>query len=197
MISELVVLKNNILEENELDELTEEENVYLEGVTGLNETLRNPDTTNDLLVSLAWDAALALGATDEQAAEFCGDTANQQPDTIDLDNLLMTDGYPGSMGKTWNTPNTETFEQAVAGAMQMHNLTRAEVLKKLADGQALRWCEAPNHYYNHSYGIIGRKRTPAPVETLKCDCGHTVARSLAMTASMGTSCPDCYDRMSA
>lgn len=34
-----------------------------------------------------------------------------------------------------------------------------------------------------------------PVMVL-CDCGHTVAKSLAMSASTGTSCPDCYDRMS-
>lgn len=37
------------------------------------------------------------------------------------------------------------------------------------------------------------------VETLRpvvCDCGHTVAANLVMNASRGTSCPDCYDRMS-
>jgi len=30
----------------------------------------------------------------------------------------------------------------------------------------------------------------------RCDCGHTVPRNLVMSASLGTSCPDCYDRMS-
>lgn len=34
------------------------------------------------------------------------------------------------------------------------------------------------------------------VEMVRCDCGHTVARDLVMHASRGTSCPDCYDRMS-
>lgn len=34
------------------------------------------------------------------------------------------------------------------------------------------------------------------VEMVRCDCGHTVARGLAMNASRGTSCPACYDRMS-
>jgi len=29
-----------------------------------------------------------------------------------------------------------------------------------------------------------------------CACGHTVPRSEVMMASMGSSCPDCYDRMS-
>ena len=35
-----------------------------------------------------------------------------------------------------------------------------------------------------------------PVEAVHCDCGHTVARNLVMSASRGSSCPDCYDRMS-
>jgi hypothetical protein len=30
----------------------------------------------------------------------------------------------------------------------------------------------------------------------KCDCGCTVPASLAMSASCGSACPDCYDRMS-
>ena len=28
------------------------------------------------------------------------------------------------------------------------------------------------------------------------DCGHTVEKSLLMSGSRGTACPDCYDRMS-
>ena len=30
---------------------------------------------------------------------------------------------------------------------------------------------------------------------VKCDCGHMCPRSLVMSTSRGTSCPDCYDRM--
>jgi len=30
---------------------------------------------------------------------------------------------------------------------------------------------------------------------VKCDCGHTVPESWAMRANLGTSCPDCYDRL--
>jgi len=33
------------------------------------------------------------------------------------------------------------------------------------------------------------------VEVL-CSCGHMVPKSLVMTASFGTCCPECYDRMS-
>ena len=31
---------------------------------------------------------------------------------------------------------------------------------------------------------------------VKCDCGHECDSNLAMSASCGSSCPDCYDRMS-
>ena len=36
----------------------------------------------------------------------------------------------------------------------------------------------------------------APVLPFKANCGHSVPRSAIMMASRGTSCPDCYDRMS-
>ena len=31
---------------------------------------------------------------------------------------------------------------------------------------------------------------------IKCSCGHTVPASWVMSANAGSSCPDCYDRMS-
>lgn len=30
----------------------------------------------------------------------------------------------------------------------------------------------------------------------ECDCGHRVPAAQVMTASLGTACPNCYDRMS-
>lgn len=33
-------------------------------------------------------------------------------------------------------------------------------------------------------------------DMVRCGCGHTVARSLVMSASLGTCCPNCYDRLS-
>jgi len=50
------------------------------------------------------------------------------------------------------------------------------------------------------YDKIRAKPTPLPpvqVEMVKCSCGHTVPRTSVMNASLGTSCPECYDRMSA
>ena len=34
------------------------------------------------------------------------------------------------------------------------------------------------------------------IELVKCTCGHSIRKSLIMNANLGTSCPDCYDRMS-
>jgi hypothetical protein len=31
---------------------------------------------------------------------------------------------------------------------------------------------------------------------VRCDCGHRVPAAQVMNASLGTACPDCYDRMS-
>jgi hypothetical protein len=45
------------------------------------------------------------------------------------------------------------------------------------------------------------RQTPAPrvapvIEYVKCSCGHSIPRGSVMSSSTGTSCPDCYDRMS-
>lgn len=44
--------------------------------------------------------------------------------------------------------------------------------------------------------LIRAAQKPTRAKMIKCDCGHTVPQSWAMNASTGTSCPDCYDRMS-
>ena len=42
-----------------------------------------------------------------------------------------------------------------------------------------------------------KNTTPcATPELVLCGCGHRVPKSQVMHASMGTACPDCYDRMS-
>jgi hypothetical protein len=43
-------------------------------------------------------------------------------------------------------------------------------------------------------GLIGAP-TAAP-RLVRCDCGHDIPAGLVMSASLGTSCSACYDRMS-
>ena len=45
--------------------------------------------------------------------------------------------------------------------------------------------------------IADRQAAMAQVKMVRCDCGHTVPAAQVMTTSRGTSCPDCYDHMSA
>jgi len=49
--------------------------------------------------------------------------------------------------------------------------------------------------YRAAHPIQPRVARPAPV-MVACSCGHTVDSISVMSASLGTSCPDCYDRMS-
>ena len=110
--------------------------------------------------------------------------------------MTMTDGYVGSGGKTWETPTAETLEQAIVGAMEIEGKSRDEIIAILESGSSVRWCKSPNFYYDHSYGVIGTKRAAKSVKMVECDCGHSVPVGQRMSASLGTSCPDCYDRMS-
>lgn len=118
--------------------------------------------------------------------------------SIPLENMTFTDGYVGGMGKSWKAPTEADLENCIQGAVELglSGKTREEIISILESGKAVKWCKSANFYYDHSYGLIGRKRSAAPVEMVECDCGHSVPRGQRMTASLGTSCPDCYDRMS-
>lgn len=113
-----------------------------------------------------------------------------------LENMLITSGYVGAMGKSWKTPTQDDLEEAILGAMKIEGKSREEIITILESGKSVEWCESPNFYYDHSYGVIGTKRNPKPVVMVACNCGHTVPSSHVLNASLGTSCQDCYDRMS-
>ena len=78
----------------------------------------------------------------------------------------MTSGYVGSMGMSWKTVDEATANAALDQAAAFEKMNRAVAAPK-----------------------------PAPV-LVKCSCGHSVSHGLVMSASMGSSCPKCYDRMS-
>ena len=115
---------------------------------------------------------------------------------MELEHMAITDGYVGGMGKSWKTPTANDLERAIQGAMKIESRTREQIVTMLESGLSVKWCQSPNFYYDHSYGVIGRRRNAPPVVMVQCDCGHSVPHGQRMNASMGTSCPDCYDRMS-
>ncbi len=113
---------------------------------------------------------------------------------MNLENMLVSDGYVSSMGVTWKTPTQDDLEKAIAGAMTIEEKTREEIVAILESGKPVRWCRSVNYCYDHSYGKIGTKQTPKPVDMMRCDCGHTVKKILVMSGNYGTCCPNCYDR---
>lgn len=119
---------------------------------------------------------------------------------LDLNKMVFSTGYVGSMGISWKTPTQGDLEIAILGAMEIEGKTREEIISIIESGLLVRWCKSPNFYYDHSYGELKIKQTPRQPDYptgRKLDCGCTVYyQSEVMNASMGTSCQDCYDRMS-
>lgn len=74
-----------------------------------------------------------------------------------------------------------------------------DVVKRLPDNRTYEFGigdinNADDPYYDSRQAIKTGQRKMILLK--KCDCGHTVPRIHVMSASRGTACPDCYDRMS-
>lgn len=111
----------------------------------------------------------------------------------------ITSGYVGSLGKTYKTATDQTLSDAISAAIMYNSgkgFTTESIVKALDNGWSVAWRQSPNYYYDHSEGMIRRKRSAKPTEMVECDCGHSVPRGQRMSASLGSSCPACYDRMS-
>lgn len=113
----------------------------------------------------------------------------------------MTSGYVGSMGMSWKTVDETTANDALDRATAFLKYpSRNDLEKLLNDGRGLAaktGKQSPNYYYDHGMEMIRSTNRIAPkIEMVKCSCGCTIPKNLVMCASVGTSCPDCYDRMS-
>lgn len=116
---------------------------------------------------------------------------------MELNSIQITDGYAGMLGKQYHAPkNMDELNETILAAAKFNQKSEAETREMIESGQQVKWCESPNYYYDHSHGTIGLKPKPVKIEMVKCDCGCSVPCGSVMSASMGKSCPDCYDRMS-
>lgn len=84
---------------------------------------------------------------------------------------------------------------------QWITMDRDDVIAALLSGATLR--NDPDDWYSncrcgntYDRKMAERRATRPAVKKVKCNCGHTVPENMVMSASMGTSCPDCYDKMS-
>lgn len=145
----------------------------------------------DALPSAVKETAAWIGATVQPVEQ-----PEPEPAKLDPAEYEITNGYVGMFGKTYETATAETLADAVEKAVERAGKTTDEIEQLLLAGKSVAWCNSPNYDRDHSRGIIRRKRAASPVQLVDCDCGHSVPRPWVMSASRGTSCPDCYDRMS-
>ena len=112
-----------------------------------------------------------------------------------MNNLKGELQYQMSTG-TWRNCDERTkeyLERCVDG--DYHGYTMDEVIAELNNGKTVR--NAPADWYSRCRLMPQPVEIVEDVEWVKCDCGHTVPKSMVMNASLGTACPNCYDRMSA
>ena len=102
----------------------------------------------------------------------------------------------------WVPVATDRVELVLDLACKSTNLSREQLLEKI-DREQVKY--RTGLYYEPVY-VVSRKlydasekraaEANAKIQYVKCSCGHIVPKSSVMSASMGSSCPDCYDRMS-
>jgi hypothetical protein len=171
------------------------------------EAFRGDEMLDEYFDRILGDVASILGLSPEQVA-IIGNEIAVEPvvapivesvpvPVLDPREYEITDGHVGSWGVTWETATEETLRDAIDQAVTRNKTTMEKIVYYLQEGKNIGWCDSPNHYYDHGSGIIRRKQAPkAPEKLVKCSCGHSVPRAQVMSASLGSSCPDCYDRMS-
>jgi len=100
----------------------------------------------------------------------------------------------------WANCNDRT-EEFLARCEEQAQIDRSAVLSLLNEGRELR--NSPSDWYSVCRDLEAierireaRRAAAPPVQMVKCSCGHTVPRMSVMSASIGSSCPECYDRMS-
>ena len=87
------------------------------------------------------------------------------------------------------------FETEMAIRLNTPSKTRDEYISMLENGKKLRYDE---YWYAQIQDADAIKPVVSkPVEMMKCSCGHTISKTSVMGASLGSSCPECFDRMSA
>ena len=83
-------------------------------------------------------------------------------------------------------------EEFIDRCAEINNLSRDEVVAALESGKILR--NDRGDWYSKCRAKP--EQTHTQMVTVMCDCGHRVHPDAVMRASLGTSCADCYDKMS-
>ena len=108
---------------------------------------------------------------------------------------------PSYRKNQYGLKNSDEAGKIVPAFRAVRLLSRDEVIAALESGRELR-NDVDDWYSNCRDGeaferkMAERRAAAQPIEMVKCACGHTIPRGSVMSTSMGSSCPDCYDRMS-
>ena len=92
--------------------------------------------------------------------------------------------------------NEDRSEEFIKMAAEFKNKTVEEISNELEAGEKIYF---DSDWYAQIRIKPEPKKTVTPkieIEMIKCDCGCSVPKNCVMSASLGTSCPDCYDDMS-
>jgi hypothetical protein len=104
----------------------------------------------------------------------------------------------------WVGITEEQAIDAIKRAAMFHNTTEDAIKESLRKGNevecsATEWESTPDLIRDKEANEVMDARIEAcraRIPMVKCSCGHTIPKDQVMSASMGSSCPDCYDRMS-
>ena len=104
---------------------------------------------------------------------------------------------PNDNSTIW-TDYTGDPDPLFAAAERFTGVSREEIMGGLNQGMKVRIDRGTNSCFMRSGDFYQQKKSTATEHqtTVTCDCGHTVAANLVMTTANGTSCPNCYDKMS-
>ncbi len=148
----------------------------------------------DRFHAACWAAGNYSFGTEAEASAYC----------------LVLDEYFAAMRPVYDLPNSlgRTEYEAACGALGQVPLTDDQ-----CDGYGVKYgqYEVPEYPTDTCVQMALAKRrlagieaeraalpkpAPRPVRYIHCDCGHDVPDGEVMNASLGTSCFNCYDRMS-
>jgi hypothetical protein len=97
------------------------------------------------------------------------------------------------------------IKDVLTGAKTARQIVREEGVDSYAikfyscdfgEGEAFRALQAEEALRVAEEASLKPVAVAVQVSMVKCSCGHTVSATMVMSASMGSACPDCYDRMS-
>jgi hypothetical protein len=110
------------------------------------------------------------------------------------------DGYEQICAQCGVTPHSDSEIKAHGYGLMYAEYSREEWLRMSRDERILHKLDrvrlqAVEAEEKARVRELAQRRAQQMV-MVRCSCGHTVPQSQVMSASKGTSCPDCYDRMS-